>query len=244
MAAALHPTSAASDVDADLENHTHTPPLPANPSFFRLLRFYARAPAFWAIVVSHIAQNYGWYVFLMWTPQFFSDLGVNLSDIGLFAVFPYLAMFFSDIAWAQHADNKVARGQWTRTYMRKCTQKIAFITPCVVIAILLATGMRSPMLCSLLLTIGLGVNVISHSGYWANLIDLAPNYAGFACGLANSFGTLPGIYGNTMTGFVLRETCSWTAVFGVAMAHWVIGLGVYLRHASSTQLSMDPTELD
>ena len=41
--------------------------------------------------------------------------------------------------------------------------------------------------------LGLGLNSASHSGYWANLIDLGhPHHAGFLCGVSNTFATIPG----------------------------------------------------
>ena len=49
-----------------------------------------------------------------------------------------------------------------------------------------------PTLAVLLVSIALAANSASHSGYWANMIDLAPEHAGFVCGVSNTIATLPG----------------------------------------------------
>ena len=47
---------------------------------------------------------------------------------------------------------------------------------------------------------------------------------------------LAGIYGNILTGFVLASSGSWFAVFGIAIAHWVVGLGIYTAWASAEEV--------
>lgn len=64
------------------------------------------------------------------------------------------------------------------------------------------------------------------------MIDIAPGDAGIVCGVSNTISTLPGAYGNTLTGWVLATTKSWAWVFGVAIGHWTVGALIFLRWSS------------
>ena len=50
-------------------------------------------PAFLGISAAHFAHNWGWYMELSWLPTYFSSLGVEAEDLGMFAVVPFLAMW-------------------------------------------------------------------------------------------------------------------------------------------------------
>ena len=52
------------------------------------------------------------------------------------------------------------------------------------------------------------------TGYWVNMIDVAPRRVYH--GRLNTFGTMPGIIGNLVTGAILQVTGSWNLVFAVA----------------------------
>lgn len=81
----------------------------------------------------------------------------------------------------------------------------------------------------IVLSIGLGLNAASHAGYWSMLIDLSAEHAGTLCGISNSIAALPGAIGNTVTGAVLKATHgSWSAVFLIVEAIYVVGLCVFL----------------
>jgi hypothetical protein len=196
------------------------------------LRVLLHSRAMWAIVIANSAHNYGWFVALSWLPQYFADLGVPLSSVGLYAVMPYLAMFAFENTWAPFMDAQLAARRLSLLNVRRVSQLVAFAVPALVIALMLVVGVSTPWVASAMLSAALGTNMASHSGYWANMIDIAPADAGIVCGLSNTISTLPGAYGNSLTGFVLSTTNSWPAVFGVAIGHWTVGALVFLRWSS------------
>ena len=70
-------------------------------------------------------------------------------------------------------------------------------------------------------------------GYWANIIDLSPRYAGVLIGISNTIATLPGVLANLSTGYILKQTGDdWTWVFGIAISIYALGLSAYLWLAS------------
>ena len=204
--------------------------------FLGLCFFFFKRRAFWAIVAAHVAHNYGFYVLLMWIPQFFSDLGVELSSVGFFAVSPYVCMFVFDLLWSSYVDAHIESGARSITWWRKFSQAVAFGVPSLVMIVLIWSRASRPIVCSALLSVAMGFNMATHSAYWANLVDLSPPNAGLLCGLSNTFATLPGIYGNFVSAALLESTCSWAAVFSMAILHWALGLAVYLRFASAERI--------
>ena len=69
-------------------------------------------------------------------------------------------------------------------------------------------------------------------GFSVNHMDIAPNQAGKLMGLTNTFGTIPGIIGVTVTGYILQVTGSWALVFQVAGGVTLFGLIFFLLFAS------------
>ena len=86
---------------------------------------------------------------------------------------------------------------------------------------------------------------------------MGPSSAGIVCGFANTIATLPGAYGNSLTGCTpqclasallqppsQRDVCagvlasfqSWPAVFAVAILHWAVGGAIYWRWASAEKV--------
>ena len=74
-----------------------------------------------------------------WLPQYFNQvLGVELQDVGLFAVMPYLASLVVDNAWAVLIDYLIATGTLTTLAARRFSQVVAFAAPSVCIGVLLS----------------------------------------------------------------------------------------------------------
>jgi len=68
----------------------------------------------------------------------------------------------------------------------------------------------------------------SKGGFWVNHLDIAPNYSGILLGITNTFATIPGIIGNTFTGWILDQTNNWNIVFLVASLVYTFGAIIYL----------------
>ena len=66
-----------------------------------------------------------------------------------------------------------------------------------------------------------------HAGYSAAIIDVAPSYAGQLFGISNTFGTVAGIVGNVLTGWLWHWTGSLGTVFATCVALNVCGAVVY-----------------
>jgi ACS family sodium-dependent inorganic phosphate cotransporter len=73
-------------------------------------------------------------------------------------------------------------------------------------------------------------------GFGSNHLDIAPRHAGVLMGVTNTAGTIPGIVGVTVSGFILDATGSWATVFALAAAIYAVGLVVWLLFATGERV--------
>jgi ACS family sodium-dependent inorganic phosphate cotransporter len=112
------------------------------------------------------------------------------------------------------------------TAVRKTLQSIAFVLGAA--AVCAMPFAHSPMQAVILASISNGGTSIGMGGWGVNHLDVAPRYAGILMGISNTFATLPGIIGVAATGFIVQATGSYSAVFYLAAAIYMVGLVAYL----------------
>ena len=177
---------------------------------------------------------------MSWLPRYFSSvLGLSWSQLGFAAVVPYVAKLLFSTCWSAVADWLMAKEHMSRLAVRKLGMVICFAGPSFFLAIISAGGVGGIGGALACVTMAVGLNGASDSGFWANIIDVAPRQSGEVMGISNTFGTLPGIFGNVITGWVLQTTGSWSLVFGMVIVNYVFGLVVYLKWASGNVLFDD-----
>jgi ACS family sodium-dependent inorganic phosphate cotransporter len=84
--------------------------------------------------------------------------------------------------------------------------------------------------------VALGLGSFALSGFGSNHLDIAPRYAGALMGLSNTAGTLPGVIGVAVTGYILEATGSWALVLGIAAGLYVVGGLAWLCFATGERL--------
>ena len=193
-----------------------------------------RSSAVWALVFNHFCSNWGYYLILSWLPRYFADVHrLDLVGVGLASLLPWVSMFALTNVGAQLADGLLARGH-SVVFVRKLMQSVAFLGSA---AALVAVGQVHGVAPAIaLMCVALGVGSFALSGYASNHLDIAPRYAGALMGLSNTAGTLPGVIGVTVTGYLLDATGSWPLVFGIAAVLYVAGTVVWLVFARGEPL--------
>jgi MFS family permease len=193
-------------------------------------RALLKSPAVWAIVVCHFCSNWGGYVLLAWMPTYITRaLGVDYAAVGLFAMIPALLSFlFLNVAGAV-TDRLLARG-FDTTRVRKTMQAVGFGGSAAVLTVV--GYVQDAPTAIALMSLGSVIGAFASCGFAVNHLDLAPRHAGVLMGLSNTAGTIPGIVGVTVSGFILQATGSWALVFQVAAGIYLFGLVFYLLFAS------------
>lgn len=208
------------------------PPPSASGSSVPLSALF-KSKAVWAIVVAHFCNNWSLYVLLSWLPTFVTQgLGFDFADSGWVSMIPHLVSFiFLNIA-GNVADRMVKSGMPV-TKVRKICQTIGFGG--LAGALFIVGEMDNAWVAISVMCVGNALGAFVTGGFVINHMDIAPNHAGKLMGLTNTFGTIPGIIGVTVSGFILEATGSWALVFQVAGGVTVFGLIFYLIFASGEQ---------
>ncbi len=81
------------------------------------------------------------------------------------------------------------------------------------------------------MTVALGTTSLGQAGFVANMSDIAPRHAGKMFGLCNTFGSLSGIAGVMVVGFIVEATQSFSAVFQLTAGLYVLGTITWLIFA-------------
>ncbi len=184
----------------------------------------------WAITVAHFANNWTLYVVLSWLPIYVNEgLGVDFKSVGYIAMLPHIAsLLFLNIIG--NLTDRILRRGYNVTHVRKTMQTIAFggLAACLIGI----TQVDSVPAAIGLMCLGKILGAFGIGGHSVNHLDIGPRHAGTLMGITNTAGTIPGIFGVAITGYILESTGSWDMVWGVTAGVTLIGMVVYLLLAS------------
>ncbi len=193
----------------------------------------AREKAVWAIVVAHFCSNFGFNILLLWMPTYLHhSFNVPLAKVGTYSIIPWIVTFFTISFSGWLADSMIARGISVGA-VRKSMQSAAFTIGAI--ALMIVPTALSPVTAVAWLTVAASANGISSAAFGVNHLDVAPTYAGILMGISNTVATIPGIIGVAAAGLIVQTTKSFSAVFYLIAAVYLVGMLLYLRWASGEQ---------
>lgn len=197
-------------------------------------RMLLSKPAVWVIFFNHFCSNWALYFFLSWLPSYFREAqGLSITNAGLFSAAPWLTMALTTNLAGAVADALIKRGvDITRT--RKIMQTIGLIGPAALLLVLpdvSSAGAALVLICGAMGALG-----YTWAGYAPNAIDIAPRHAAAIIGISNTFGTIPGIVGVALTGWLVDATGTYSAAFVLTAAVSVLGAVTYFLLASAQPL--------
>ncbi|MFN8570789.1 MAG: MFS transporter [Gemmatimonadaceae bacterium] len=187
-------------------------------------------PAVWAIIVNHFCHNWALYLLLAWLPSYFkSTFHVTLANAGVLSAAPWLTNFLMANIGGHAADRMMRAGR-SATFVRKLLQ-CSGLLGCGAGLLLLqqagTVGVAVALMCGAAGMLGLCI-----SGYGPNAFDIAPQYADVIWGISNTAGTIPGIVGVAVTGWLVQGTGSYSTPFIVTAGIGAFGALVYLTIGS------------
>lgn len=198
-----------------------------------ILPLLGKAPV-WALIVNHFCSNWSLYVFLAWLPSYFSDVqNLSLSHAGFFSVAPWICLFAGSNLSALCADAMIKRGV-SITHTRKLMQCVGLLGSAAFL--IAATFAQSASAAMWIFCGALGLLGVTWSGYAPNHLDIAPRQAGFLMGITNTFGTIPGIVGVFVTGWLIDATGTYASAFSLSAGLSVLGAIVWLIWARGEPL--------
>lgn len=189
-------------------------------------------PCVWAIIIAHFCQTWGYFVLLTWLPSYLHmSFKVNVSNSSFLSITPWIAMFVTANVGGVFTDWLLSRG-YDKTKVRKLMQSLAFLGPALFLSILSNThNLSTAVAC---IASALAFASLSNSGVYSNHQDIGPKIAGTLLGVSNTFASIPGIIGVSVTGVILdRTNNNWAAVFNLAIAFYALGFVVFNLFATA-----------
>ena len=166
-------------------------------------RFLLTHPAVWALITNHFCSNWVLYMLLAWLPSYFHGaLGFDLVHAGLLSAAPWLSMFVFGNLGGLVAD-KMITGGMDLTLVRKIMQLVGLLGAAA--CMLSVQGVTTPMPAVALMCGALGFISLTWSGFMPNHLEIAPRYADVLMGITNTAGTIPGIVGVYVTGWLVTR---------------------------------------
>lgn len=135
------------------------------------------------------------------------------------------------------ADGLIARGV-PIPVVRKGAQSLAMLVPATLLACLQLTD--NPTLAIALITLSKGFANFVLVGQYCTHADMCPKYSSVLLGMTNTTGSLPGIVGIVLVGWMLDQTHSWFwSLFAPSIFFMVTGALVYIFLASTEPQDFD-----
>ncbi|MGD9603871.1 MAG: ACS family MFS transporter [Gammaproteobacteria bacterium] len=192
------------------------------------------APAVWALIINHLCTNWVFYMLLAWLPSYFrSVLGLSIAKSGLYAAGPWLIMFAVGTTSGYAADWFIKRGA-DLTRVRK-TMQILGLTGAAAF-MLAARDVTDANLAFILMCGALGTLALTWAGFLPNHLEIAPRYADVLMGITNTAGTVPGVIGVALTGWLVDVTGTYTAAFALAAGVNLFGAVVWLLFGTAKKV--------
>jgi ACS family sodium-dependent inorganic phosphate cotransporter len=193
-------------------------------------RLILSTPAVWAIVITNLCFNWSYYVLGAWLPSYMkTTFGVSIVNAGLLSAAPWLTSFLMGNVAGYIADGLLRAGR-SATLVRKVMQTTGLVLGGLcLLALPLAASVTTAVI---LMCCAAGLLALCFAGYAPNSFDIAPRYADVIWALSNTIGTLPGIFGVFVTGWLVDRTGSFSLPFYVTAGVSFLGAIVYLAIGS------------
>ena len=188
----------------------------------------------WALVANHFCSNWGFYVLLAWLPSYFrTELGLSIASAGIYSALPWLTMFVCGNLSGVLADRLISGGMNT-TVVRKAMQCTGLVGSSIFL--LLSIDVDNATQAMGLMCGALGFLALTWAGFIPNHLEIAPRHADVLMGITNTAGTIPGIIGVYVTGWLVDSTGTFSAPFILAAAINIFGALIWLGFGTSKQI--------
>ena len=205
-------------------------------------------PAVWSIVVNNFTFHYAFYIVMNWLPTYFDKvLHVSIESVGFAKTLPYISMFLASNAGGWAGDYLIAKRGMSVASSRKWVNTCGFISSSI--ALCMMPGARNVTSGILYTTSALAAAGFARGGFSVNHMDIAPAFAGVVMGISNTAGTLAGVIGVAVTGYILSffdggtSTTGWYAALSLAAGLCISGSILFLRYAKGSRLFGDDSSL-
>jgi|GEM_PF-2710604 len=167
------------------------------------------------VALSNVGYGYYFYLMVTWLPSYLVNARhLPLKTAGAFALIPYLTFAIGEPLGGLLADRLIARG-WSELKARKTVITAAYLTSSMLLpAGLVGDTNRAVWFLGGASLVGLATANMYALVQWAS----AGGEVGFATGVFNLAGNIPGVVAPVVTGMIVERTGSYVPAFVVAVA--------------------------
>ena len=141
---------------------------------------------FHALVISDFCSTWGVFTMAIYLPSYLKlMLGMDIANTGIFSSVPMLCRYIGGLFLAYIADRLIKR-DWKIVRVRNIFHTLSQSIPAFTMALTAFSGC-DPNYVIIFQCIGFFFNGGVSSGYFSSFVDLAPNFVGTLCGIANTF---------------------------------------------------------
>ncbi|XP_011343507.1 putative inorganic phosphate cotransporter isoform X2 [Ooceraea biroi] len=202
---------------------------------------------FWAILMAHMGQNYGYETLMIQLPTFMKQiLNFSIQKNGIFSALPYLAMWLFSIFISYVADWMISSGRVNRTLTRKIINSIGQYAPALALMAASYTGCNAT-LTVIIITLGVGLNGGIYSGFKVNHLDISPRFAGILMSFTNCIANLAGLLAPITVGEIIYKSptqAKWRIVFMICAGIYIACATFYNVFGSGERQPWDNVEKD
>ncbi len=157
----------------------------------------------WLITFAYFCYAWGsWFYFGWFTSWLVHGAGFTVSQMGVFASFPFITGLAGNLFGGAMSERLVERYGRKHTY-RWVTGCCLVVTACLLGAM---SVVRGHVAIVVLATLGLGVMDLMLPSAWAMCMSIGGRYGGTATGIMNTAGNLGGWIGAIVFGYIVEAT--------------------------------------
>ncbi|XP_029040593.2 putative inorganic phosphate cotransporter [Osmia bicornis bicornis] len=205
-----------------------------------------RSKPFMAILIAHFCSNFGWYMLLIELPTFMNQiLKFDMSSNAGLSSMPFLCMWFFTMILSKSLAIMQDKGLITVTGSRKIATLLSSVIPMICLIGVSYVGCNRTLAVALM-TIGVTCIGGMYSGFLANHIDIAPNFAGTLVAITNCVATIPGFVVPIFVGKLThgnQTIGAWRIIFFVTVGLYIIEIIVYTIFGSGEEQPWNETKL-
>lgn len=190
----------------------------------------------WAIIAAQYGQSWGMIGLLSWLPTYFSErFHVPLAELSSFTVLPYFLQMTVALSAGAVADYLIGSGVRT-ILVRKLFQTVGMLAPALCLFLCATLPDLTVGVASELVNIGSALSALTVAAVTVSHFDISPRNAGTLFGIGNTASCVGGLIAVPLSGYIFETTHSWSTVFLLFVAHYIVGSGIWLALASDLPL--------
>jgi MFS family permease len=176
------------------------------------------------VALANVGYGYYFYLMVTWLPSYLVDARhLPLKTAGAYALVPFLTFAIGEPLGGFIADRMVAFG-WNELTARKTMITAAYLTS----LLLIPAGLVAETHSAVLFLGGASLVGLSTANMYALVQRVsAAGEVGFATGVFNLAGNIPGVLAPLITGLIVERTGSYFPAFVVAVAVLIAAVPVY-----------------